>query len=66
MCQAVSLSRFITRADICIEEHVRPESAFISRHRNNHVEMVIIDEAERLTMTALDTCATCSTAMALA
>src|SRR6266540_553068 len=48
------LPRLITRADICIEEHVRPEGTSVSRRRPNHVELVIIDEAERLSVTALE------------
>ncbi|KAG0284633.1 hypothetical protein BGZ97_008111, partial [Linnemannia gamsii] len=48
------LPRLISRADICIEEHVCPEGASPSRHRSNHVEMIIIDEAERLSTTALE------------
>lgn len=48
------LPRLISRADICIEEQVRPEGASISRQRRNHVEMLIVDEAERLSMTAIE------------
>lgn len=44
----------ITRADICIEEHVRPAGADGARRRPNHVELIIVDEAERLSTTALE------------
>jgi DNA transposition AAA+ family ATPase len=48
------LPRLISRTDICIDEHIRPEGASPSRRRTNHVELIIIDEAERLSTTALE------------
>lgn len=48
------LPRLISRTDVCIEQHVRPEGDSPSRRRPNHVELVIVDEAERLSMTALE------------
>jgi DNA transposition AAA+ family ATPase len=48
------LPRTISRTDMCIEAHVRPKGAFVSRRRANHVELLIIDEAERLSTTALE------------
>jgi DNA transposition AAA+ family ATPase len=48
------LPRLLTRVDICIDEHVRPIGRSPSRRRPNHVELVVIDEAERLSMTALE------------
>jgi DNA transposition AAA+ family ATPase len=44
----------ISRTDICIDEHVRPKDAPILRRLTNHVELIIIDEAERLSTTALE------------
>lgn len=48
------LPRLLSRVDICVDEHVRPQGSSPSRRRSNHVELVIIDEAERLSMTALE------------
>lgn len=48
------LPRLISRADICIEEHLRPKDVLMARHRSNHVELLLIDEAERLSTTALE------------
>lgn len=48
------LPLLMTRADICIEAHVQPKGASVSRRRPNHVQLIIVDEAERLSTTALD------------
>jgi hypothetical protein len=48
------LPRLIDRVDICIGEHVRPAGASISSWRSSHVELIVIDEAERLSTTALE------------
>jgi DNA transposition AAA+ family ATPase len=48
------LPRLLTRADICIDEHVRPKGEPVSRRRPKRVELVIVDEVERLSMTALE------------
>ena len=48
------LPRLISRANICIEEHMRQEDAIAEVHPLDHIELVIIDEAERLSMTALE------------
>ncbi|MGT2516623.1 AAA family ATPase [Sphingomonas panni] len=47
----------LDRVDHCIDEHVRPQKVgqvrYVSRH-TRYVEMVIVDEAERLSTTALE------------
>lgn len=48
------LPRLLSRVDICIEQHLRPEGEPLARHRANLVELVIVDEAERLSTTALE------------
>lgn len=48
------LPRLIFRADICIEQHLYPQKTILSQRRRCHVELVIIDEAERLSNTGLD------------
>ncbi|MBN2974125.1 ATP-binding protein [Roseomonas aeriglobus] len=51
------LPRLLDRVDHCIDEHVRPQKVgqvrYVSRH-TRYVEMVIVDEAERLSTTALE------------
>ncbi|GAC1557467.1 MAG: AAA family ATPase [Herpetosiphon sp.] len=44
----------INRVDICIDEHVRPADTIVMQRRPNHVELLIVDEADRLSMTALE------------
>lgn len=47
----------IDRADICIDDHVRPYvegKCKIIDHTTRYVELLIVDEAERLTTTALE------------
>jgi DNA transposition AAA+ family ATPase len=48
------LPLLISRADISIELHVKPAGLSASRRRPNHVQLIIIDEAERLSVTALE------------
>ena len=48
------LPRLIDRTDICIKQHVYPKNVSVSLYRSKHVELIIIDEAERLSMTALE------------
>lgn len=48
------LPRLLSRVDICVDQHVRPQGTSPSRRRSSHVELIIIDEAERLSMTALE------------
>jgi len=48
------LPRLIDRVDICVDEHVRPAGASVSSRRSSHVELIVIDEAERLSTTALE------------
>jgi len=48
------LPHLINRADICIDEHVRPAGVTVVQRRPTHVELIIVDEAERLSMTALE------------
>lgn len=47
------LPLLISRADISIELHLKPAST-TSRRRPDHVQLIIIDEAERLSVTALE------------
>jgi hypothetical protein len=42
------------RVDICVDEHVRPKGTSPSLRRSSHVELVINDEAARLSMTAFE------------
>ncbi len=47
----------ISRADMCIDDHVRPcveGKCKIIDHTTHYVELLIVDEAERLTTTALE------------
>ena len=47
----------IDRADMCIDDHVRPcieGQCKIIDHTHRYVELLIVDEAERLTTTALE------------
>lgn len=49
--------RLIDRADICIDDHIRPcveGECKIIDHMIRYVELLIVDEAERLTTTALE------------
>ncbi|HMX93593.1 MAG TPA: AAA family ATPase [Nitrospira sp.] len=48
------LSLLISRTGICIEQHQDPASANPTHQYNEYVEMIIIDEAERLTALALE------------
>jgi hypothetical protein len=49
------LPRLIGRVDICIEQHVRPKgTTLVTHHRIQFVELLIVDEAERLSTTALE------------
>jgi len=48
------LPHLINRVDICIDEHGRPAGTTVVQRRPNHVELIIVDEAERLSMTALE------------
>jgi len=48
------LPRLLSRVDICVEEHVRPRGMPPSARRSSHVELLIVDEAERLSTTALE------------
>lgn len=50
------LARTITRASACIEEHLRTTNAKKSpeKDQNKYVELIIIDESERLTATSLE------------
>lgn len=48
------LPQLLSRVDICIEQHLRPEGNPVTHHRAHFVELVIIDEAERLSTTALE------------
>ena len=51
------LPRLLDRVDICIDQHVRrptKEAPVIIDRHIRYVELVIVDEAERLSMTALE------------
>lgn len=51
------LSTLINRADMCIDDHVRPAvpgEAKIINSSIHYIDLLIVDEAERLTMTALE------------
>lgn len=48
------LPRLISRTDICIDQHVRQEGDSVSRRSPKNVELVIVDEAERFSMAALE------------
>ncbi len=50
------LPRLIDRVDICIDQHVRPKDGkpVVHHHRAHFVELLIVDEAERLSTTALE------------
>lgn len=48
------IPQLISRVDICIEQHLRPKDAPIVHHRANFVELLIIDEADRLSTTGLE------------
>lgn len=47
------LTRLLSRADLRIDQHVRPHVVRVSR-QPAHVELLMIDEADRLSMTALE------------
>lgn len=49
------LPRLMGRVDICIEQHVRPKgTTLVTHHWTQFVELLIVDEAERLSTTALE------------
>ena len=51
------MPNLISRADMCIDDHVRPcveGKCKIIDHTTHYVEQLIVDEAERLTTTALE------------
>ncbi len=51
------MPNLISRADMCIDDHVRPcveSKCKIIDHTTRYVELLIVDEAERLTTTALE------------
>lgn len=49
------LPQLMSRVDICIDQHVRPkQSKPVAHHLAKFVELLIVDEAERLSMTALE------------
>lgn len=49
-----TLPQLISRTDSSIHEHVGPDTVIQDPHRENHVQLVIIDEAERLNDTVLE------------
>lgn len=42
------------RVDICIDQHLHPAQREHSRRRYSHIELIIVDEADRLTPSALE------------
>jgi DNA transposition AAA+ family ATPase len=46
--------RLMERVDICIDEHARPKGVLIESRRKRLVELLIVDEAERLSTIALE------------
>ena len=48
------LSELFTRVDICIDEHLRREEKFFSGARPRYIDLLVIDEADRLSPTALE------------
>ncbi len=48
------LPRLIDRVDICIDQHVRRKDQIIVSPRKHHVELLIVDEADRLSNTGLE------------
>ncbi|ASV84961.1 AAA domain protein [Ochrobactrum quorumnocens] len=48
------LPRLLSRVDICVDQHVSPPGCSPSHRRPSHVELIIVDEAERLSTTALE------------
>ncbi|PTW62655.1 hypothetical protein C8N35_101702 [Breoghania corrubedonensis] len=48
------LPRLLSRVDICVDQHVRPPGSLISCGRSRYVELIIVDEAERLSTSALE------------
>jgi len=48
------LPRLLSRVGSCIEQHLRSEGGPPAHHHTRFVELVVIDEAERLSTTALE------------
>ena len=48
------LPLLISRVEICIDQHLQPKSTTTAGKLGKHVELIIIDEADRLSMTALE------------
>ncbi len=48
------LTTLFTRADICIDEHLRRDNHTPPAHNPHHINLLVIDEAERLTPLALE------------
>jgi len=48
------LNELFTRVDICIGQHVRRDQKFIQGPRPRYVDLLVIDEADRLSATALE------------
>ena len=48
------LPRLLARVDACIEQHLKPKDAFIIHQKAYYAELIIIDEAERLSNSALE------------
>lgn len=48
------LPLLMSRVEICIDQHLQPEGTTTAGKRGKHVGLIIIDEADRLSMTALE------------
>jgi len=48
------LPRLIGRVDACVDEHIRPKDQIIMSPRKNLVELLIVDEADRLSNAGLE------------
>lgn len=42
------------RVDACIDQHITPTGVSVARHCGHHAELIIIDEAERLSTSAFE------------
>lgn len=47
------LAELFTRVEVCIDEHVRRDQRFFNGPRPRYVDLLVIDEADRLSPTAL-------------
>ena len=48
------LPRLLGRVDACIDQHITPKDGIVKPHPGYHAELIIIDEAERLSTPAIE------------